>query len=83
MIESEPTKILDVVEMRRIAKQLESDNPLWIVMFGVYSREFVAFARFDAPIGAIVTARYPGALPSRMREVEKTAHVLQSVVLGL
>ncbi len=79
----EPLMSPDVGEMRRIAKQLESDNPLWIVMFGVYSREFVAFARFEAPSGTIITARYPAALPSRMREVERKAHVLQSIVLSL
>jgi hypothetical protein len=80
MVPSEPLKDLDISEMRRIAKQLESDNPRWIVMFGVYSREFVAFARFDAPGGAIITARYPAALPDRMREAERNAEILQSVV---
>ena len=28
------------------ARQLEADNPLWLVIFGVYSKEFVCFPRF-------------------------------------
>jgi hypothetical protein len=57
--------------MKRVAQRLESDNPLWLVMFGDYSWEFVAFPRFTAPRGTVVTAHYPAALPSRMREVER------------
>ena len=33
----------DVAEMMRVAERLEKDNPRWMVMFGPYSREFVAF----------------------------------------
>lgn len=61
------------LEMLRIAEKLETDNPMWIVVFGVYSRQFVAFPRFSAPVGTIVTARYPAALPQRMRRVELAA----------
>jgi hypothetical protein len=28
---------------RGVARRLETDNPLWIVVFGVYSKEFVCF----------------------------------------
>jgi hypothetical protein len=83
MIAIGPVKGADIGEMRRIAKQLESENPLWIVIFGVYSQEFVAFARFDAPNGTIITARYPAALPGKMREVERKADLLQPLVRGL
>jgi hypothetical protein len=59
--------------MRRIAARLEEDNPSWIVLFGVYTREFVAFPRFDVPSGTVLVARYPAALPPRMRTVEAMA----------
>ena len=55
------------------ARRLEAENPLWIVVYGVYSKEFVCFPRFTVPGGAIVAARYPGALLSRMRRVENSA----------
>jgi hypothetical protein len=62
----------EAAEMRRIAGQLEEDNPSWIVVFGVYTRQFIAFPRFDSPRGTVVTASYPAALPPRMRAVEVT-----------
>lgn len=60
----------DVAEMKRVAERLEKDHPRWIVLFGDYSREFVAFPRFTAPRGTVAAARYPGALPARLRAVE-------------
>jgi hypothetical protein len=53
-----------------LAHQLEMENPLWIVVFGAYSKEFVCFPRFYVPGGAIVAARHPGALMARMRWAE-------------
>ena len=58
---------------REDARRLEAENPLWMVVFGVYSREFVGFPRFTVPGGGIVIARYPTALPSRMRRIESYA----------
>jgi hypothetical protein len=66
-------------DMQLVAERLESDNPSWIVMFGVYSRQFVAFPRFNAPEGTIIVAGYPGALPERMRRVERLARVLRAM----
>ena len=63
----------DVAEMKRVAERLEEDHPRWIVLFDDYSREFVAFPRFAAPWGTVVAARYPGALPVRMRAAETGA----------
>jgi hypothetical protein len=60
----------ETLGMLRIAENLESENPLWIVIFGIYSREFVAFPRFNAPAGTMAVARYPGALKERMRRIE-------------
>jgi hypothetical protein len=58
--------------MKQVAERLESDNPWWIVVYGVFTREFVAFPRFRAPV-AVVTASYPAALPPRMRAIEAQA----------
>jgi hypothetical protein len=55
------------------ARRLEADNPLWIVVFGIASGEFVCFPRFSVPFRAIVAAKEPAALPPRMREVESSA----------
>jgi hypothetical protein len=72
----------DVEEMRRAAENLESANPLWIVLYGIYSRQFVAFPRFVVPEGTVVTAGYPGALPEKMRRVEHLARVLRAMQTG-
>ena len=58
-------------EMRQIAEKLESENPLWIVVYGVYSRQFVGFPRFSVPTGTMAVALYPGALEGRMRGIER------------
>jgi len=58
-------------EYAETARQLERDHPDWMVVFGVYSRQFVAFPLFPAPPRTIVVATYPGALSARMREVER------------
>jgi hypothetical protein len=58
---------------REEARRLEAENPLWIVVFGVYSREFVCFPRFGLDGGSIVAARNPDVLPPRMRKVESSA----------
>lgn len=64
----------DSVESARDeARRLEAENPLWIVVYGVYSKEFVCLPRFTMPGGAIVAGRYPGALLPRMRRVENSA----------
>jgi hypothetical protein len=56
---------------REAAERTERDNPGWIVVFGVFTREFVCFPRFPAPAGTIITALYPDAIPPRMRTIER------------
>jgi hypothetical protein len=62
-------------DMRHIAERLESDNPLWMVLYGVYSKQFVAFPRFAAPRGTVIAVSYPGAMLVRMRRVEQAARI--------
>jgi hypothetical protein len=61
----------DTLNMLRTADKLESESPLWIVIFGTYSRQFVAFPRFSAPMGTMAVARYPETLTERMRRIER------------
>lgn len=56
---------------RELASRLEAEHPLWIVVFGVYTQQFVCFPKFQAPIGTMLTAKYPEALPDRMRRAEE------------
>ena len=73
-IHHKPTSDGDTA-MLLAAARLESDNPLWIVLYGVYTEEFIAFPRFEAPSGmTILTAKYPLALAARMREIEREVH---------
>ena len=58
-----------------IARHLEAKSPNWLVLWGAYTHQFVAFPRFDAPRGTIVTAIYPDALVGRTREVERRLHI--------
>jgi hypothetical protein len=60
-------------DMTRVARQLEAENPLWIVVFGIYTRQFVGFPRFDVPSETMAVAHYPAALASRMRDIERKA----------
>jgi len=59
---------------REVAERTERENPGWIVVFGVFTKEFVCFPKFPAPTGTIVTALYPDAIPPRMRMIER-AHL--------
>jgi hypothetical protein len=63
-------------EPREIARHLEAKSPNWLVLWGAYTHQFVAFPRFDAPRGTIVTAIYPDALVGRTREVERRLNEL-------
>ena len=67
----------DVADMKQVATRLESDNPLWIVLFGIYSRQFVAFPRFAVPEGTVISVRHPGAMWERMRQIEHAARIGQ------
>jgi hypothetical protein len=65
----------DDAQFREIARNLEEMSLNWLVIWGEYTHQFVAFPRFDAPQGTIVTAIYPDALVGRMREVERTLNI--------
>jgi hypothetical protein len=57
---------------RDAARQIEHDNPRWIVVFGIFTRQFICFPRFRVMPGTVVTALYPPAAMTRMAEIERT-----------
>jgi hypothetical protein len=58
---------------RRAAAQLQHDHEHWLVMWGCYTRSYVAFPLFPAPPGTILTARTPADLAAKMRRQERSA----------
>ena len=52
------------------AARLDEDNPLWLILWGIYSLQFVAFPLFDVPDGAVLFARSASELVRRMRQAE-------------
>ena len=60
----------DEHQRRDMATGLERDHPRWLVVYGVYTRQYVAFPRFDAPSGTILSAGMPGELVRRMQRTE-------------
>jgi hypothetical protein len=56
---------------REIAERLEREHPLWIVIFGSYTKEFICFPRFAAPPQFMVVALYPKAAAERMHRAEQ------------
>ena len=53
------------------AAQLDRDNPRWLVVWGIFSLQFVAFPLFDAPAGTFLCARSAPELLRRIRRAEE------------
>lgn len=60
-----------------IARWIEEDHPLWIV---VNAKEFVCFPRITVAGGVIVVARHPGELTPWMRRIEHAAREVSAVM---
>lgn len=65
----------DEDECRAIAKEIQRERPEWMVLFGCYSRHFVAFPLFALRRRVIVTAHYPDALVARMDKAERLLRI--------
>lgn len=61
----------DMAASREKAREIQQQLPGWLVLFGTYTKEYVAFPLFDAPPGTILAAAYPPALINRMRQTER------------
>lgn len=58
-----------------IAENMQRQQPGWLVIFGVYSRQFVAFPLFAVSQRTILAARYPDALIDRMTRAERERRI--------
>lgn len=61
----------DMAASQEKAREIQQQQPGWLVLFGTYTKEYVAFPLFHAGSGTIVTATYPPALVNRMRQAER------------
>jgi hypothetical protein len=55
---------------REVAAELDRAHPNWLVLWGDYTQQFVAFPLFRTPRQTVLTAHFPDALAARMDEVE-------------
>jgi hypothetical protein len=58
---------------RALAARIEQVFPQWLVMWGVYSRQFWAYPCFDVPRGTIAHAASPNDLVGMMRTIQRSA----------
>jgi hypothetical protein len=52
------------------AARLDRENPQWIVVWGTFSHQFVAFPLFSVPPGTVLCNRSEPELVRRMRQTE-------------
>ena len=63
---------VDVPAMQQVAEGLSREHPAWVVLFGRYSRQFVAFPKlFDGP--RWITAQDSVTLAALMSRAEARA----------
>jgi hypothetical protein len=55
---------------RQIAGQIQQAFPLWLVIWGTWSREWWAFPRLDAPKGTILHSSAADGLVQQIRATE-------------
>jgi hypothetical protein len=55
------------------ARKIEKEHPHWMIVWGLFSRQYWAFPLFDVPPGTIVHAADPVMLVAAIEEVELTA----------
>lgn len=58
-------------EHKEQAAKLGQDNPQWLVIWGTFSHEFVAFPLFRVPQGTILCCRSGPELVRRMGQTEE------------
>jgi hypothetical protein len=57
-------------EYYETAAAIQRAHPDWLVMWGLYTRQYIAFPMFSAPKGTIASGRNPDELLNRMRQIE-------------
>jgi hypothetical protein len=67
--------VLDDDACRAVAEDIQRQRPDWLVLWGVYSKRFVAFPLFTVRQRVVVIAHYPDALLARLDEVEERLRI--------
>lgn len=67
---------------RETARRVESQRPGWMVVWGVYSMEYVAFPLFPDGSGVVLASGYASEIVLRMQEIEDQAERLWRVKKG-
>jgi hypothetical protein len=57
-------------QRRRTAEELQRDHPRWLVVYGIYTQQYVAFPLFDAPPGTVLSTADPGELVRQIQKIE-------------
>ncbi len=60
------------VRQREQAARLDAEEPGWVIVYGPWSRRFMAFAAWPVSRGLVVDARTPEELWEAMRDAEMT-----------
>jgi hypothetical protein len=68
-----PEPHIDDAAGRRIAEQLNHHFPDWLVLWGPWSKEWWAFARFAAPRGTILHSADANELTRHMQMIMASA----------
>lgn len=69
----------DYAAEHEAARRVESQRPNWVVVWGVYSKEYVAFPLFQTRSSMVLASGNVSELASHMREVENQAEQLRLV----
>jgi hypothetical protein len=56
---------------REQAERLDRDNPRWMVVWGTFSHEFVAFPLFHVPPGTVLCCQSGPEMERRIRQAEQ------------
>jgi hypothetical protein len=60
-------------DQREMARRIEQVFPHWVVLWGVWSREFWGYPRFRVPRGTIAHAASPDDVVGMMRAIQRSA----------
>jgi hypothetical protein len=58
-------------EAREHVRRLEAAHPCWLIFYGSYSRQFIAYPLFPAPARTVLIETGPQAIERRMRHIER------------
>lgn len=60
---------------RAAAEELQAQRPQWIIMYGCYTHQFVAWPKFAVTRRVIISVYYPDALIDRLDRAERAYRI--------